>query len=111
AQITSEEGDIHRFQGTDYKILNAPYRGTINWLREQCLAYPYGEVRNIVLPQGTGVKLADNTPFEMWAEPAVNGAPAWDRSLLRLYSAADASGREIDLTGATEAEPHILTGY
>ena len=75
AQINSNGGD---------GVLNAPYRGTINSLRECTMDIGYGEVRNHVEPDGTGLITSVNV--EMWSEET------WDRSVLRLYQELDASG-------------------
>lgn len=96
AQITSLESD---------DILNAPYRGTITTLRESCKMMPYGEVRNHIEPPNRNFfdePFLSGSTIEIWCEGV------WDRSVLRLYNAVDASGSEIDLTGTTELAPVII---
>ena len=96
AQITSNEGD---------GVLNAPYRGTINSLRECSAGVGYGEVRSHVEPV---ISCSPSNPdpceitsstIDIWAEGT------WDRSVLRMYEGVDASNAEIDLTGTSEFSP------
>ena len=86
AQIIKNEGD---------GVLNAPYRGTIDSLRECSIDIPYGEVKSHVEP--TNAQSIDTSdPILVWHE-----GESWDRSVLRLYNELDASGQEIDLTNYT----------
>ncbi|MFH0981624.1 MAG: hypothetical protein V2A79_08810, partial [Planctomycetota bacterium] len=73
-------------------VLNAPYRGTINSLREATMDVAYGEVKSHVEPfQGTLHIVSFY--IDVWT------VGDWDRSVLRLYEGLDASGNEVDLTG------------
>ena len=89
------------------KVLSAPYRGTINSLREATLDMGYGEVRTLVEPHLSG-SLNPNTSFRIWLEP---GSAAWDRSVLRMYHEVDASGLEIDLTNPSARPRHTLSHH
>jgi len=82
AQITSNEGD---------GVLNAPYRGTIDSLRECSMDVGYGEVKSHVEPTSSGVFITSST-IDVWVDEV------WDRSVLRMYEGVDASGSEIDFT-------------
>ena len=89
-QITSLAGD---------GVLNAPYRGTIDSLREATMDMAYGEVKTHVEPSGGSLQITGAT-VTLWA---VGG---WDRSVLRLYEGVDASASEIDLSnGAVKSVP------
>ena len=92
AQITSNEGD---------GVLNAPYRGTVNSLRECSADVGYGEMRSHVEPSVSGLFITSST-IDIWVEGD------WDRSVLRLYEGLDASEDEIDLTGTSEFSPAIV---
>jgi len=92
AQITSNEGD---------GVLNAPYRGTIDSLRECSMDIGYGEVQSHVEPFVTGLFITSST-IDIWVEGD------WDRSVLRMYEGVDASENEIDLTGTSEFSPAIV---
>ena len=92
AQITSNEGD---------GVLNAPYRGTIDSLRECSAGVGYGEVKSHVEPvifcssgNPAPCQITSST-IEIWVEGT------WDRSVLRMYEGLDASNSEIDLTGTS----------
>ena len=94
SQITANEGD---------GVLNAPYRGTIDSLRECSADIGYGEVKTHIEP-----RVEDNPPLfitsstiDVWVE----GNLDWDRSALRMYEGVDASGAEIDLTGTSQGSP------
>ncbi|MHC4670837.1 MAG: hypothetical protein ACYTBZ_00005, partial [Planctomycetota bacterium] len=89
AQIVSSSGD---------GVLNAPYRGTINSIREATMDIGYGEVRTWSEPKGNNSYFHEMNSIEVWNDEASGGQP-WDRSVLRLYNGIDASGTEIDLTG------------
>jgi|GEM_PF-2155711 len=89
AQITSNEGD---------GVLNSPYRGTINSLRECTADIGYGEVLTHVEPISNDVSITSSS-IDIWVEGA------WDRSVLRVFEGLDASGSEIDLTGTSEFAP------
>jgi RHS repeat-associated protein len=89
-QITSLAGD---------GVLNAPYRGTIDSLREATMDVAYGEVKTHVEPSGGSLQIT-GANVTLWA---VGG---WDRSVLRLYEGVDASASEIDLSnGAVKSVP------
>ena len=92
AQITSNTGD---------GVLNAPYRGTINSLREGSSDVPYGEVQSWVEPTGT-LEIDSTSNIRAWHD-AAQGDP-WDRSVLRLYHEFDAAGTEINLSYNTSWE-------
>lgn len=93
AQITSNEGD---------GVLNAPYRGTIDSLRECSEGVSYGEVQSHVEPTSSGVSITSGT-IDIWVEGT------WDRSVLRMYEGLDASNSEIDLTGTSESSPATVS--
>jgi hypothetical protein len=90
-QITTTAGD---------GVLNAPYRGTIDSLRNACEAISYGEVRSFVEPSGSSSSI-NSTYLLIWVDMAAGSLP-WDRSALRMYEGLDASGGEIDLTTCTD---------
>src|SRR5688572_15923352 len=92
AQITTNAKD---------GVLNAPYRGTINSLREATMDIGYGEVMNHAEPRSSGLSLNASQNIEIW----LISPTQWDRSVLRMYQELDASGPEIDLTGDTAASP------
>ncbi len=92
AQITSNEGD---------GVLNAPYRGTIDSLRECSEGVGYGEVKTHIEPRSEDIPplLISSSTVQVWTDDT------WDRSVLRMYEGLDASGAEIDLTGTSESCP------
>src|SRR3990172_10725912 len=92
SQITANEGD---------GVLNAPYRGTIDSLRECSADIGYGEVKSHVEPTSSGVFITSST-IDVWVEGT------WDRSVLRMYEGVDASGNEIDLTGMSQGSPETV---
>ncbi len=94
--VSASLGQISAYGGDG--ILNAPYRGTINSLREMSMDVGYGEVQSRVEPDST--LTFSTTVLYIWHE-VPTGYKAWDRSVLRLYRGLDASGTEIDLTGHT----------
>ncbi len=94
-QITSNQGD---------GVLNAPYRGTVNALRELCADVPYGEVQTHCEPLVSGLQITSST-YTVWVEGT------WDRSVLRLYEGVDASGSELDLTGTSQQQPLTRSVY
>jgi hypothetical protein len=87
-------------------VLNAPYRGTVNSLREASLDLPYGEVRTWIEMQSDTLAVENWEEMKIWhlADEGLGTLP-WDRSVLRLYFGVDASGNqyghEIDLTDCT----------
>jgi len=87
SQITDDAGD---------GVLNAPYRGTIDSLREATMDIGYGEVQTHVEPIVANLQIT-SSDIKIWHETP-SGSVAWDRSILRLYRGVDASGPEIDLT-------------
>ena len=89
AQITANAGD---------GVLNAPYRGTINALRECSMDVGYGEVRSHVQPIVSGLFITSST-ISVWVDEP------WDRSVLRMYEGVDASDGEINLTGTSMGSP------
>ncbi len=96
AQITMNEGD---------GVLNAPYRGTIDSLRECSADVGYGEVKSQVEPFifcGSGnpdpCQITSST-IDVWVEGT------WDRSVLRMYEGLDASDSEVNLTGTSQFSP------
>jgi RHS repeat-associated protein len=91
-QITSNAGD---------GVLNAPYRGTITSLREACEDIPYGEVKTHCEPLFGDTNLITSSTISMWVEGT------WDRSVLRLYEGADASGTELNLSGTSQGNPLV----
>ncbi|HEX9658650.1 MAG TPA: hypothetical protein VGA18_00055, partial [Rhodothermales bacterium] len=99
AQITANEGD---------GVLNAPYRGTIDSLRECSADIGYGEVKSHVEPtifcttQNPDPCEITSSTIDVWVEGP------WDRSVLRMYEDVDASGNEIDLTGTSEGSPETV---
>ncbi len=92
AQITSNEGD---------GVLNAPYRGTVDSLRECSAGVGYGEVKTHIEPRSEDIPplLISSSTVQVWTDDT------WDRSVLRMYEGLDASGAEIDLTGTSESCP------
>ncbi len=99
AQITMNEGD---------GVLNAPYRGTIDSLRECSADIAYGEVKSQVEPSifcSSGnpdpCEITSST-IDVWVEGT------WDRSVLRMYEGLDASDSEIDLTGTSAGSPETV---
>lgn len=92
AQITTNEGD---------GVLNAPYRGTIDSLRECCADIAYGEVMSHMEPNDPADATREVTSGTILIWPI----DPWDRSVLRLYNGVDAAGDEIDLTGRTPGSP------
>ncbi|HEY3241712.1 MAG TPA: hypothetical protein VGM03_00030, partial [Phycisphaerae bacterium] len=97
AQIITTSGD---------GVLNAPYRGTIDSLRECSADLAYGEVQPWVEP--TGNDGISSPTMMIWHDPA----HPWDRSVLRMYYGLDASGAsigtEVDLTMATSQATAIM---
>ncbi|MBK9121340.1 MAG: RES domain-containing protein [Phycisphaerales bacterium] len=94
----SAKAQIHGVEGDD--VLNAPYRGTIDSLREATMDIGYGEVISHIEAVYSSLNIDSTYPLYVWHDP-VAGEP-WDRSVLRLYSGVDASGIEIDLTNRTD---------
>jgi len=88
AQITDNLGD---------GVLNAPYRGTIDSLRECTMDIGYGEVMTHLEPR-VGLPIT-SAQVAIWVDED------WDRSVLRMYEGLDASGSEIDLTGTSSGSP------
>lgn len=89
SQITANQGD---------GVLNAPYRGTIDSLRECSADIAYGEVQSLVEPSifcgpknPQDCEITSST-VDVWVEGT------WDRSVLRMYEGLDASGDEVDFT-------------
>ena len=98
AQITSNEGD---------GVLNAPYRGTIDSLRECSAGVGYGEVKSHVEPvifcssgNPDPCEITSRT-IDIWVEGT------WDRSVLRMYEGLDASEAEIDLTSPVTVRTNV----
>jgi len=99
AQIVENGGD---------DVLNAPYCGTIDSLREGTFDVGYGEVRSFVEPVGSAT-IETGYPIRVWHDP-LEGDP-WDRSVLRLFNGLDASGTEIDLTDHASFEDALELTY
>ncbi len=93
AQITSNEGD---------GILNAPYRGTIDSLRDCTMDLGYGEVKSHVEPLGGSLVITSST-VDVWV------VGNWDRSVLRLFQGIDASGNEVDLHNTSQSNPFTVS--
>jgi hypothetical protein len=101
-------GQIFSIRGND--ILNAPYRGTIDSLRQATMDIGYGEVGTFVEPTSNS-QIQAEPPILIWHDPTPGIDDPWDRSVLRLYNGLDASGDEIDLSGHTSVSNALELPY
>jgi hypothetical protein len=100
-------GQIFSIRGND--ILNAPYRGTIDSLRQATMDIGYGEVGTFVEPTSNS-QIQAEPPILIWHDPTPGIDDPWDRSVLRLYNgwthpATRSICRDIHLSAMRSSSP------